>query len=118
MAQASVPANSASAAAPTVAPAGSRPAAGTSDGDTGPVSRSRSVPPLPPLPFRAPVAVPGATGDPTVEAPAVRPAAAGTPAATSASSICMRSSIASELASLVVPKGASPVQPSAISWRQ
>jgi phosphatidate cytidylyltransferase len=68
-----------------VPPAGSRPAAGTSDGDTGPVSRSRSVPPLPPLPplpSRAPVAVPGATVDATVEAPAVLPGdAAESPAA-------------------------------------
>jgi hypothetical protein len=44
--------------------------------------------------------------------------AAGTPAATSASSISIRSLRPSEFASLVVPKGASPVQPSASSCRQ
>lgn len=39
------------------------------DDDTGPVARSRAVPPLPPLPSRAPAVVP----DETVEAPAVAP---------------------------------------------
>ncbi len=50
-------------------PAGSPAATGRSVGDTGPVARSRAVPPLPPLPARAPVEVP----DVTVEVPAVVP---------------------------------------------
>ncbi len=54
-------------------PTGSRPAGGRSDGDTGPVSRSRSVPPLPPLSARPAAAAPEAT----VEAPAVVPPDAG-----------------------------------------
>ena len=53
-------------------PPGSGPAHGRSPADTGPVSRSRAVPPLPPLPARQPVSVP----DETVEAPAVVPAGA------------------------------------------
>lgn len=61
-------------------PAGSHTAAGTSDGDAGQVSRSRSVPPLPPLPARAPVAVP----DATVEAPVVRPGDEAEPPAAAA----------------------------------
>jgi phosphatidate cytidylyltransferase len=44
-----------------------RSAAGRSSDDTGPVARSRAVPPLPPLPSRQPAVVP----DETVEAPAV-----------------------------------------------
>jgi phosphatidate cytidylyltransferase len=60
-------------------PADARPPAGRADGDTGPVARSRAVPPLPPLPSRAPVPVPDAATveaplpvpDATVEAPAV-----------------------------------------------
>jgi len=44
-------------------------ATGRSVGDSGPVGRSRAVPPLPPLPPRSPVSVP----DATVEAPAVVP---------------------------------------------
>jgi phosphatidate cytidylyltransferase len=44
-------------------------ATGRSVGDTGPVGRSRAVPPLPPLPSRSPVSVP----DATVEVPAVAP---------------------------------------------
>jgi phosphatidate cytidylyltransferase len=44
-------------------------ATGRSLGDTGPVGRSRAVPPLPPLPSRSPLSVP----DATVEAPAVVP---------------------------------------------
>ncbi|WP_040338191.1 phosphatidate cytidylyltransferase [Candidatus Blastococcus massiliensis] len=51
--------------------AASRGGAGRSDDDTGPVSRSRSVPPLPPLPARPPAVVP----DETVEAPVVPPGA-------------------------------------------
>ena len=46
-------------------------ATGRSVGDTGPVGRSRAVPPLPPLPSRSPVIVP----DATVEAAAVVPPA-------------------------------------------
>jgi phosphatidate cytidylyltransferase len=46
---------------------GSSAATGGSVGDTGPVSRSRAVPPLPPLPSRPVVSIP----DATVEAPAV-----------------------------------------------
>ena len=51
--------------------AGSRAATGRSVGDTGPVARSRAIPPLPPLPSRSPGSVP----DPTVEVPAVAPGA-------------------------------------------
>ncbi|CAA9380163.1 MAG: Phosphatidate cytidylyltransferase [uncultured Nocardioidaceae bacterium] len=51
--------------------AGPHAATGRSAGDTGPVGRSRAVPPLPPLPSRSPVSVP----DATVEAPAVVPPA-------------------------------------------
>jgi phosphatidate cytidylyltransferase len=47
------------------------PQPGARTDDTGPVARSRAVPPLPPLPARAPVSVP----DATVEAAAVTPAA-------------------------------------------
>ncbi|MBN1093531.1 phosphatidate cytidylyltransferase [Blastococcus sp. TML/M2B] len=61
-------------------PAGARPASGRSDGDTGPVSRSRSVPPLPPLASRPVEPVPEATVEvPAVEVPAT--AADGTPVA-------------------------------------
>lgn len=56
--------------APPFPPTGSRPAGGRSDRDTGPVSRSRSVPPLPPVSARPPAP------DATVEAPAVVPPAA------------------------------------------
>jgi phosphatidate cytidylyltransferase len=51
--------------------AGPHAATGRSVGDTGPVGRSRAVPPLPPLPSRTPESVP----DATVEAPAVVPPA-------------------------------------------
>ncbi len=51
--------------------AGPHGATGRSVGDTGPVGRSRAVPPLPPPPSRSPVSIP----DATVEAPAVVPPA-------------------------------------------
>ena len=54
-------------------PSAGHASAGRSVGDTGPVGRSRAVPPLPPLPSRAPVSVP----DATVEAPAVVPESVG-----------------------------------------
>ena len=52
-------------------PSAGHAATGRSVGDTGPVGRSRAVPPLPPLPSRSPVSPP----DATVEAPAVVPPA-------------------------------------------
>jgi phosphatidate cytidylyltransferase len=55
----------------TPLPAAGHAATGRSVGDTGPVGRSRAVPPLPPLPSRPPVSVP----DATVEAPSVVPPA-------------------------------------------
>ena len=51
--------------------AGPHASTGRSLGDTGPVGRSRAVPPLPPLPSRSPVSIP----DATVEAAAVVPPA-------------------------------------------